>query len=217
MEEIEFKDEKINKLKTALNKVKEELYKFKEFWRKLLKRFQTKVFDEKFQNIPEEKIEDNIKEVVKFENNLIYDITLKRNNAIIMLDNKIVNCNLDTSTVEEIKTFDDAQILFTSLSSNYYTIVEKSLGENETGYKIKTVRFDNTDISTTDSTNSPKILKTSGYLNYFAYQDRLQVINKWGVEIKNIDISFPPKDVVVFNKEKCVALIYSNKIYFVNM
>lgn len=54
-EEIEIKDEKINKLETALNKVKEELYKFKKFWRRLLKRFQTKIFDEDFQNIPEEK------------------------------------------------------------------------------------------------------------------------------------------------------------------
>lgn len=54
-EEIKFKDNKINKLETALNKVKTELSKFKDFWRRLIKRFQTKVFDERFDNIPEDK------------------------------------------------------------------------------------------------------------------------------------------------------------------
>lgn len=54
-EEIEFKNEKINKLEMALNKVKTELRKFKEFWRKLVKRFQIKVFDEEIENIPEDK------------------------------------------------------------------------------------------------------------------------------------------------------------------
>ena len=54
-EEIKFKDNKINKLETALNKVKTELSKFKNFWRRLIRRFQTKVFDERFDNIPEDK------------------------------------------------------------------------------------------------------------------------------------------------------------------
>ena len=54
-ETIEYKDERISKLETALNKVKEELSRFKDFWRRLIRRFQTKVFDEDFQNIPEDK------------------------------------------------------------------------------------------------------------------------------------------------------------------
>ena len=54
-EEIKFKDNKINKLETALNKVKTELSKFKDFWRILIRRFQTKVFDERFDNISEDK------------------------------------------------------------------------------------------------------------------------------------------------------------------
>ena len=49
------------------------------------------------------------------------------------------------------------------------------------------------------------------------YQDKLKVVNKWGIVIKEIEITFPPKDIVVFNHEKTVALVYSNKIYFLNM
>ena len=163
------------------------------------------------------KQEDNSKEVAKFENNLIYDIVIKGNNAIIMLDNKIVNCNLNTGTISDIKSFESSQALFIALSSNYYTFVEKGLGDSLNNYNIKTIRFDGTDISVTNAENLPKILKCSGFVNYFVYQNSLQVINKWGVELKNININFPPKDIIVFNKEKSVALIYSNKIYFVNI
>ena len=52
---LNYANEKISKLVTALNKVKEELSRFKDFWRRLIRRFQTKVFDEDFQNIPEDK------------------------------------------------------------------------------------------------------------------------------------------------------------------
>ncbi|MBQ9659261.1 MAG: hypothetical protein IJV31_10975 [Clostridia bacterium] len=54
-ETIEAKDEKISKLETALNKVKTELSKFKNFWRRLIKRFQIKVFDEDFEKVTEDK------------------------------------------------------------------------------------------------------------------------------------------------------------------
>lgn len=54
-EEMEFKDKKISKLEAALEKVQAELYRFKDFWRKLIKRFQMKIFDEKYEDVPEEK------------------------------------------------------------------------------------------------------------------------------------------------------------------
>ena len=54
-EEIDFKDEKINKLEMTLDKVRNELSRFKNFWRRLIKRFQTKIFDEGFGEIPEDK------------------------------------------------------------------------------------------------------------------------------------------------------------------
>lgn len=53
--EIEFRNKKINKLELALDKVKTELSRFKDFWRRLIKRFQIKIMDEKFEDIPEEK------------------------------------------------------------------------------------------------------------------------------------------------------------------
>ena len=54
-DEIQDKTEKISKLENALDKVKAELSRFKDFWRRLLKRFQIKVFDERIDNIPEDK------------------------------------------------------------------------------------------------------------------------------------------------------------------
>ncbi len=54
-EELSAKDAKISKLSQALDKVKYELSNFKGFWRSLMKRFQTKIFDEKYYNVPKEK------------------------------------------------------------------------------------------------------------------------------------------------------------------
>jgi hypothetical protein len=54
-EEIKFKDKKINKLEEALEKAKTELYKFKDFWRRLIKRFQMKIFDERYEGVPDDK------------------------------------------------------------------------------------------------------------------------------------------------------------------
>ena len=163
------------------------------------------------------KNENNINEVAKFDNSLVYDCVVQNQNAILLLDNKIVNCNLSTGNVSDVKDFESSQVLFASLSKNYYILVEKNLGKEVQDYMINTLRLDSTNISQTNVVNSPKMFKSSGYLNYFIYQDKLQVINKWGVELKNIDITLPPKDIVIFNNEKCVALIYSNKIYFVNI
>ena len=49
-DELKVKTERISKLESALDKVKIELSKFKDFWRRLLIRFQIKVFDEKIDN-----------------------------------------------------------------------------------------------------------------------------------------------------------------------
>ena len=50
-EEINFKDKIITDLKEKFLKVKNELEQFKGFWRKLIKRFQDKIFDESMQDI----------------------------------------------------------------------------------------------------------------------------------------------------------------------
>lgn len=54
-EEVSLKDKIIVELKTTLSKVKDELAKFKGFWRKILTRFQTKIFDERVENIEADK------------------------------------------------------------------------------------------------------------------------------------------------------------------
>ncbi len=162
------------------------------------------------------KEENNVEQILKLDNSLVYDCIMQGKNVILMLDDKIISCNIDTKTVNDIKEYDSSQMLFIAVSNNYYTFVEKELGDNEE-YGIKNVRFDNTDISSMYIDNLPKIMKNTGTLSYFIYQNKLQVINKWAVEIKNIELSFPPKDIIVFNNEKSVDLIYTNKIYIVNM
>lgn len=54
-EEINFKDGIIMELKQTITIVKKELEHFKGFWKKLLKRFQDKIFDERVGDIAEDK------------------------------------------------------------------------------------------------------------------------------------------------------------------
>lgn len=53
--ELSAKNKTITKLSSALEMVKTELSKFKGFWKSLIKRFQMKIFDEKYYDIPEDK------------------------------------------------------------------------------------------------------------------------------------------------------------------
>ena len=54
-DELSAKEKTIIKLSNALEKTKTELSKFKGFWKSLIKRFQMKIFDEKYYNIQEDK------------------------------------------------------------------------------------------------------------------------------------------------------------------
>ena len=162
--------------------------------------------------------ENQIETIATLDNNFIYDLTIQNRNIIMLLDDKIVKCNIDTKDIANIYTFDSSQIMFISLSKNYYTMISKELKEENTaGYSIVSNRFDNSKISMLNITDSPKIVKNSGVIDYLVYQDSLQVINKWGIEVKNINIDFPPKDAIAFNNGKSIALIYSNKVYVVSI
>lgn len=163
------------------------------------------------------KEEDNITELCKFDNNLLYDIDVQGQNAIILLDNRIAKIDLNNGNVSDIKKFDDNQPLFISIYDNYYTYLIKELSDERDGYTITTCQYDGTMISELAISNSPKVLYSSGLLNYFLYQDSLQVINKWGIEVKNIPLEYIPKNIIIFNNEKSVGLIYTNKIYIVNI
>lgn len=54
-EEVSFKDGIIGELKQTITVIRNELDKFKGFWRKLLRRFQDKIFDERVIDIAEDK------------------------------------------------------------------------------------------------------------------------------------------------------------------
>lgn len=162
------------------------------------------------------KKENNITELCKFDNNLVYDINVQGQNVIILLDDRITKVDLNNSNVSDIKKFDDNQMLFVAIYKDYYTYLTKKL-DDDNNYTVFTTQYDGINISETKISNLPKILYNSGLLNYFVYQDKLQVINKWGIEIKNIPIEFMPKDIVIFNNEKSIGIVYTNKIYIVNL
>ena len=131
---------------------------------------------------------DNLIQIAKFDNNFVYDLTIQGRNIIIVLDDRLVKLNIDDKKVTDIISFESSQLSFISLTSNYFTTVEKELNSDSSNYKINMKRFDNSLISSTSIDNVPKFIQNSGLLNYFVYQDRLSVINKWGIEVKSENI-----------------------------
>lgn len=163
------------------------------------------------------KQEDGIKQIAKLDNNFVYDLTVQGQNIIMLLDNELISINIDTGEKNIIKSFESSQILYFTLSENYYTCVEKELNNASSEYIINNMRFDGTAISSLKISNSPKFVVTSGLLSYFVYQDCYSVVNKWGIEVANKKLSTMPKDIVVFNNEKALALIYTNIVYIENL
>lgn len=160
--------------------------------------------------------ENNENQIAKFDNNLIYNLTISGQDIIILLDNKLVKLNMVTNAITEIKSFNSTQLMYISNYENYYISVDKIL-EDSNLYSITTSDYSNNVISKIEESQSPKLMINSKLLTYFIYQDEIKVINKWGVEVKTQKLDTMPKDVVVFNKEKSLALIYTNKIYIMNI
>ena len=158
----------------------------------------------------------NLKQILKLDNNFIYNIEKKNNDLILLLDNKVVKYNMDKNEQTELKEFASSQVLFVSLLNKYYTAIEKSLTDNS-AYTIVTNDYNNVQISTINIENSPKFVVNSEYLNYCIYQNKLQVMNKWGIEVLSKDLTNAPKNIIIFNDNKSAALIYTNKVEIINL
>lgn len=160
---------------------------------------------------------DNITEICTIDNSMLYDIRVEGQNAFMLLDNRMIKMDLNNGNMTDIKTFDNNQLLFAIIGVDYYTCLEKKLNQEKDDYVLSMIQYNGVPISEYPLENTPKVLYNSGILNYMIYQDSLQVINKWGIEIKRVPIEVFPKEIVVFNNEKSIGLIYTNKIYIINM
>lgn len=154
--------------------------------------------------------------IASLENNFVYDYYVKNNNLILLLDNSIVSLNLSNNEVSKIKEFDSNQMLYISLNNNYYSYVERKVSLDGQ-YVQENSKLNSKIIGTANVESSPKMFKNIGSVNYLVYQNEIKVYNKWGINIKNISISYPPKEIVPFRNGKSIALVYTNKIYIVNL
>ena len=160
--------------------------------------------------------EKNMQQILKLDNNFVYSIKQINKELVLLLDNKVIKYNMDTGEQKELKEFNSSQILFLSLLDKYYISIEKSL-DDSSSYNIVTKDYNNVEISTTNIENSPKFVVSSKNLNYCIYQNKLQVMNKWGIEVLSKDLTIVPKNIIIFNDNKSAALIYTNEIQVINL
>lgn len=159
--------------------------------------------------------EEQIKDIVALDNQFVYDFNIQGKNIYALLDNKIIQIDIDTGNVTPLKEFNNTQLIFVALNKNYYTYLERNLQENK--YVIENMNYNGSKISTTSIESLPKSMITSDFVNYYIYPNHVFILNKWGIELKSHETNFIPKQCVVFNNNKSLALIYTNKIYVINL
>lgn len=159
--------------------------------------------------------EEQIKDIVALDNQFVYDFNIQGKNIYALLDNKIIQIDIDTGNVTPLKEFNNTQLIFLALNKNYYTYLERNLQENK--YVIENMNYNGSKISTTSIESLPKSMITSDFVNYYIYPNHVFILNKWGIELKSHETNFTPKQCVVFNNNKSLALIYTNKIYVINL
>lgn len=170
----------------------------------------------KFRIIDISKSEDErIRDIISLDNQFVYDFNVQGKNIYALLDDKIVQIDIDTGNSTTLKEFNSTQMLFVALNKNYYTYFERNLEDNK--YVIENVNYDGTKISTTSVDSVPKTMISSDFVNYYIYHDHVYILNKWGVELQSRETNFTPKKCIVFNNDKSLAMIYTNKIYVVNL
>lgn len=161
------------------------------------------------------KEEEQLRDIISLDNQFIYDFKVEGKNIYALLDNQIVKVDIDTGNLETLKELDNTQMLFVKLNANYYSYIERELSDNK--YIIENVAYNGSKISTTLVDSVPKSIVCGELVNYYIYQDYVYILNKWGVELQSRNINITPKKCIVFNEDKSLALIYTNKIYIVNL
>ena len=156
---------------------------------------------------------ESIQEILKLENKLVYDLKIVNDEVILVTNDSIEKYNLTTGVNSKMHSLDANQTNYIALSDNYFAAIET----NNDKFSFITNKFDNTSISNIELEVLPKYIKNSGLLTYVVSENSISVVNKWGIIVRNIDIKLPPTDIVIFNKEKSLALIYSNRIEIVKL
>ena len=159
--------------------------------------------------------DEQIKDIISLDNSFLYKFIVEGQNIYALLDDSIVSIDINSSNVNTLKEFDNTQLLFVDINNNYYTYLEREI--NEDRYIIENVNYDGQVISSTYVDSVPKYMISSDYVNYYIYQDYVHILNKWGVDLGNRQTNFTPKESIVFNNDKSLALIYTNKIYIINL
>ena len=158
---------------------------------------------------------EQIKEIITLDNHFMYKFIVEGKNIYALLDDSVVQIDINSGNINTLKEFDTTQMLFVALNSDYYTFLERDISQDK--YVIQNVNYSGEIVSSTYIDSVPKDMISSEYINYYIYQDYIHILNKWGVDLGIRQTNFTPKKSIIFNNNKSLALIYTNKIYIINL
>lgn len=170
----------------------------------------------KFRVIDITKNEDEmLTDLVTLDDSFVYNFFVDKKDVYALLNDRIVKIDINSGNIETIKEFNDTSLMYVSINKDYFTTLDRNIEDNN--YVVDNVRYSQNRVAQTTLELAPKSMIISGFINYFIYQDHIQIYNKWGVDLGSREISFTPKKAIAFNHGKSLALIYTNKIYVVNL
>ncbi len=161
------------------------------------------------------KEEEQLTDIVSLDNNFVYDFIVEGKTIYALLNDSIVSIDVDNGNINTLKEFNSTQMIFVSLNDDYYTFLERDISNNK--YISENIGYSGNKISSTLVESVPKDMVSSNWINYYIYQDYVYILNKWGVDLGKREITFTPKKCIVFNNNKSLALVYTNKIYILNL
>lgn len=170
----------------------------------------------KFREIDISKKDDNkLRDIITLDNKFVYDFNVQGKQIYALLNDQIISIDIDNGNINVLKEFNDTQLIYIALNDNYYSYLERSIEEN--AYISENISYNGNKICSTKIESVPKNMISSDLVNYYIYQDHISIFNKWGVDLGEKSTNFTPKKSIIFNNNKSLALIYTNKIYIINL
>ena len=154
-----------------------------------------------------------LKNVSELINEVVIDCNLINNELVILTDKRLINYSVDLNKINTLVNYEDNNVKNIKINSNYFA----TINYNKDEYLFNTFNYNLEKISTNKIINLPKYIELSEYIMISICDTNLQIYNKWGMNLKNIDIKFIPNDIYIINDNKSIVLVYGKKLEIINL
>ena len=154
-----------------------------------------------------------LKKVNELDNEIVLKCNLINNELIMITDKRLINYSIDLNKVKKLTNYEEKNIKNIKVNSNYFATI--NLNKNK--YLFNTYNYNLELISTNEVKNLPKYIVLSDYIMINVSDTNLDIYNKWGMKLKNVEIKVVPNDIYIINENKSIVIVYGKEIQIINL